>query len=95
MSVLSTNFLLSFSEYVVLKHSKNKTWNQIKHDEDINIIRVYVPPISATKYFFPGTLRSLFVPDNKTLCDTLWQYIEAASGSNAIVSWDLGIPACA
>ena len=49
----------------------------------------FLPPRSITMNFVPGLSMALLAPSQ-----AIWTYMEAASGSKAIVNWSPAIPAC-
>lgn len=80
---------------VFLRNSLQKDISHVLHVVDIK--RLILPPASRTRYFVPALnlASDNFVDFSPTCLSTgRWrQYKEAASGSNAIVSWQPEIPA--
>ena len=52
-----------------------------------------LPPASRTKYFFPTSKPPRPFPSSNLERGSLLQYMDAASGSSASLSFVLGIPA--
>jgi hypothetical protein len=61
-----------------------------------SVLKLLIPPVSKTIYLVP--MGRFDIASSVSLVDAStgeWrQYIEAASGSRAILSWSLSMPAC-